>query len=102
MKGLVALCAALALAGCASTALTPSQDLEQGDTAASLAYAAAATALNTYEAANPAGVAKAEAMKAKAWALLQQERSLYAQGQSVAALVTELQNLAIAAKGLTP
>lgn len=93
----------LALGACSTAgSLSPSQTLEQGDTAASLAYAATATALNTYEAANPAGVAKGEALKAKAWALLQQERSLYAQGQSVDALVTQLQNLAIEAKGLTP
>jgi len=97
---IVAVASALALSACATAHLTPSQDLENADTASSLAYAATATAANAYEAAKPSDAARAEALKVKAWGLLQQERALYAQGQSVAALVTELQTIEAQAKGL--
>jgi hypothetical protein len=90
--------ALLAPIGCAS--LTPAQNLEQGDTAASLAYAATATLLNDYEKAKPSGAAAAEAIKVKAWGLLVQERQLYAAGQSVAPLVSQLQALEASALAL--
>lgn len=92
---------ALSLAACATpSALTPSQTLEQADTAASLAYAATATALNAYEAANPSGVTKAETIKTQAWDALQQERALYAKGQDVSAVLAQLQTLETQAKAL--
>ena len=79
---------------------SPSQALEQADTAASDAYALTATLANGAEAADPALTAKAEAIKLQAWTILQQERAAYAQGQSVAAFVTQLQALEAQAKGL--
>lgn len=99
-KLLIAGAAVTMLAACAGQHLTPAQGLENADTASSLAYSAVAEAANAYEAAKPSDAARAEALKVKAWGLLQQERALYAQGQSVAALVTELQIIEAQAKGL--
>lgn len=101
MRALVALCAALALAGCASTAkLSPAQDLESADTAAASAYAGVALLCNAYEAAKPTDAARAEALKVKAWGIFQQEQALYKQGQDVSALLSQLQTLQTQAKGL--
>ena len=102
MRPILAACAAMSLAACGTTggSLTPAQTLEQGDTAASLAYAATATALNTYEAAHPEGKAKAEAIKVQAWNLLLQERALYAAGQPIASVLSQLQTIEATAKGL--
>ena len=70
---LAALGAAI-LSGCGPTgSLTPAQTLEQADTGAALSYASVATAVNAYIAANPANpaaVAKGQALKAQAWAIL--------------------------------
>lgn len=92
--------ASFIVAACAAQNLTPSQNLENADTASSLAYASIATAANAYEAAKPGDAARAEAIKVQAWGILQQERTLYAQGQSVTALVQQLHDLQTQAKGL--
>jgi hypothetical protein len=97
-RTLAVLAAAVLLAACQH--LTPAQTLEQGDTAASLAYAATATICNDVAAAFPAKATAAHALELQAWKLLVQERALYAQGASITDLVSQLQALEAQAKGL--
>jgi hypothetical protein len=80
--------------------MTPSQTLEQADTAASDAYALTATLANGAESASPALKPQADAIKLQAWTILQQERAAYAAGQQVAQFVTQLQALEAQAKAL--
>lgn len=98
MNRIAALLLVGSLAACAT--LTPAQNLEQADTAASLAYAATATVLNDVEAASPSKTAAAEAIKLQAWKLLVQERAVYAQGGQISTFVTQLQALEAQAKAL--
>ena len=75
---MIVACAAV-LAGC--SAMNAARNAERADTDASLAYAAIATTINTYEAragVTPAQAAGAEGLKLKAWEALMVERQTYA------------------------
>jgi len=98
MKTAIALAAALALGACQT--FSPSQTLEQADTACSDAYALTATLANGAETASPSLKPQAEAIKLQAWTILQQERAAYAVGQSISGFLTQLQTLEAQAKAL--
>lgn len=82
--------AALSVAACSSVG-TPAQVAEKADTAASDAYVAIASSLNSYEQVPGANVAAAEALKLKAWQALLAERQTYATtGQVVLTAITAI------------
>ncbi len=97
-RALAAALCGLLLASCASTATTVSQAAERADITASTLYAAVADAANAYELTAGADVAKAEALKLRAWKLLQDERAAYAAGQTFD--LTALGQLVVQAQAL--
>ena len=87
------------LSGCATTG-SPAQVIEKAQITAEDLYVAIASALNAYEAANPGGVAKAEAIKMQAWTLLVKANQAAHIGQDLTPFIAQLQGLLTAAKAL--